>query len=150
MAGSTPISFPANSNPISPIERTNTFPHKTSAAVVTQTPLIDMNTPAINAAPVELDSVSVGEERRETGGTTRGIVIGGSTGVASLSDEEGVNGEVLGRGFDGSEQRVAMLASRSKDPSVIVDVPQEPTAEEVSAAKSAEGMVTPGQGLAQG
>ncbi len=36
-----------------------------------------------------------------------------------------------------------MLASRSKDPSVIVDVPQHPTAEEVEAAKSAEGTVTP-------
>lgn len=37
-----------------------------------------------------------------------------------------------------------MLASRSKDPSVIVDVPQDPTAEEVEAAKSAEGTITPG------
>lgn len=37
-----------------------------------------------------------------------------------------------------------MLASRSKDPGVIVDLPQDPTAEEVQAAKSAEGTVTPG------
>lgn len=36
-----------------------------------------------------------------------------------------------------------MLASRSKDPGVIVDVPRDPTAEEVEAAKSAEGTVTP-------
>jgi hypothetical protein len=37
-----------------------------------------------------------------------------------------------------------MLAERSKDLGVIVDVPQDPTAEEVLAAKSADGMVTPG------
>jgi hypothetical protein len=37
-----------------------------------------------------------------------------------------------------------MLASRSRDPGVIVDVPQDPTAEEVEAAKSADGTVTPG------
>lgn len=36
-----------------------------------------------------------------------------------------------------------MLANRSKDPGVIVDVPQYPTAEEVEAAKSAEGVTTP-------
>ena len=37
-----------------------------------------------------------------------------------------------------------MLESRSKDPGVIVDLPREPTAEEVLAAKSAEGATTPG------
>jgi len=42
------------------------------------------------------------------------------------------------------KKRAAMLASRSKDPGVIVDVPQDPTAEEVEAAKSADGTVTPG------
>ena len=42
------------------------------------------------------------------------------------------------------QKRAAMLASRSKDPGVIVDVPQFPTAEEVQAAKSGDGMVTPG------
>jgi hypothetical protein len=31
-----------------------------------------------------------------------------------------------------------MLASRSKDPGVIVDVPREPTAEEVEAARRGE------------
>jgi hypothetical protein len=40
-----------------------------------------------------------------------------------------------------------MLASRSKDPGVIVDVPRDPTAEEVQAANSADGAVTPGVGL---
>lgn len=78
MASSTPIP-PTNNNVISPIERANTFPHKTSAAVASQTPLIDTTTPAINATPVELDGVSVGVERRGTGGADGGIMIGGST-----------------------------------------------------------------------
>jgi hypothetical protein len=43
-----------------------------------------------------------------------------------------------------------MLASRSKDLGVIVDVPQDPTAEEVEAAKSADGMTTPGIGVGGG
>jgi hypothetical protein len=42
------------------------------------------------------------------------------------------------------QKRAALLASRSKDPGVIVDLPPDPTAEEVEAAKSAEGTVTPG------
>jgi hypothetical protein len=37
-----------------------------------------------------------------------------------------------------------MLASRSKDPSVIVDVPQDPTAEEVEAARPAGPLLVPG------
>jgi hypothetical protein len=44
------------------------------------------------------------------------------------------------------QKRAQILASRSKDPSVIVDVPNGPTAEEVQAARSADGMVTPGLG----
>ena len=39
------------------------------------------------------------------------------------------------------QKRAAMLASRSKDPGVIVDVPQEPTAEEVEAARKADALV---------
>ena len=41
------------------------------------------------------------------------------------------------------KKRAALLSTRSKDPGVIVDVPQYPTAEEVQAAKSAEGSITP-------
>ena len=41
------------------------------------------------------------------------------------------------------QKRAALLSTRSKDPGVIVDVPQDPTAEEVQAAKSAEGTITP-------
>ncbi|KAH7379102.1 hypothetical protein DE146DRAFT_303271 [Phaeosphaeria sp. MPI-PUGE-AT-0046c] len=133
MASPPPFSPPpassASSVPISPVSRSSTFPHKTSPAVVSHTPLIDMNTPAINAAPVELDGVPMA-----------GITSPGDEGD---KEERFLSGEAtVGRG----EQRAAMLASRSKDPGVIVDVPQEPTAEEVEAAKSADGSVTPGVG----
>lgn len=37
-----------------------------------------------------------------------------------------------------------MLAKRGQDPGVIVDLPKEPTAEEVEAAKATEGAITPG------
>lgn len=62
-------------------------------------------------------------------------------------EEEDIDAEFLGEGGNAGkearEKRAAILASRSKDLSVIVDVPQDPTAEEVEAAKSAEGTVTP-------
>jgi len=99
--------------------------------VSTQTPHIDTATPAINDAPVELPAD-----------------IPNST--LSPADEEDIDREFLGGGESAGkgvrEQRAAMLASRSKDPGVIVDVPQDPTAEEVHAAKSADGMTTPGIG----
>jgi len=52
-----------------------------------------------------------------------------------------VEAEFLGEGGKGAgqlgrEKRAAMLASRSRDPGVIVDIPDEPTAEAVEAADS--------------
>lgn len=148
--------------------------------MTTQTPLIDTSTPAINAAPVEIDGaeMSVGDmeaRRRANGGSTGADRDGreGSMGVISPGDEEDIDGEFLGDGRPAvtqvrtisysllfypshlllcnthaniclGQKRAAMLASRSKDPGVIVDVPKDPTAEEVEAAKSAEGTITPG------
>jgi hypothetical protein len=77
------------SNPVSPLSRTSTFPHKTSPAVSSQTPLIDTNTPAINAAPVELDGSSVGTNVGRAGG-----------GVLSPADEEDIDAEFLGGGAE--------------------------------------------------
>jgi len=72
--------------------------------------------------------------------------------MRSPADEEDIDAEFLSEGktsgSTASAKRAAMLASRSKDPGVIVDVPREPTAEEVQAARSGEGMVTPA--MAQG
>ncbi|KAF2847627.1 hypothetical protein T440DRAFT_470910 [Plenodomus tracheiphilus IPT5] len=131
-ASSTPRSTARSTtnDPVSPLTRSTTFPHKTSPAVSTQTPLIDTSTPAINDEPVELDGGCAVES-------------------ASSSNAQGVVEEGQATG---TAQRAAMLASRSKDPGVIVDVPREPTAEEVHAARSGEGLVTPGlrQGVFEG
>ncbi|KAF1829804.1 hypothetical protein BDW02DRAFT_469961, partial [Decorospora gaudefroyi] len=125
-------------DPISPISRSGAFPHKTSPAVATQTPLIDTNTPAINHAPVELDGGAISREdleRRATDGVGSRLMGG---------EEEDIDAEFLGEGGntgrEAREKRAAMLASRSKDPGVIVDVPQEPTADEVDAARKADAL----------
>jgi hypothetical protein len=91
--------------------------------------------PAINAQPVELDGLPTSPQeqaskRREMEGSR----------VLSPADED-VEAEFLSEGGKGAgqlgrEKRAAMLASRSKDPGVIVDVPDEPTAEAVEAADS--------------
>ena len=41
------------------------------------------------------------------------------------------------------QKRAAMLASRSRDPAVLVDIPQDPNADEVAAANTIAGQVTP-------
>ncbi|KAJ4345601.1 uncharacterized protein N0V89_011734 [Didymosphaeria variabile] len=134
--------------PISPISRQSTFPHKTSAAVSTRTPYIDTSTPAINAAPVELDSIpaSPGPVQRratEEEKDRKGNVV--SPGLGEVDEAEA---ELLGEGGKSgrgevTQKRAAMLARRGKDPGVIVDLPKEPTAEEVLAAKATEGVTTP-------
>lgn len=98
------------------ITRTTTFPHKTSPAISSSTTHINTNTPAINDAPVELpaDSATILSPNFASDGAKR------------------------------DDLRKEMLATRSKDPGVIVDVPQEPTAEEVQASRLGEGVVTPG------
>ncbi|KAF2187109.1 hypothetical protein K469DRAFT_468646, partial [Zopfia rhizophila CBS 207.26] len=134
-------------NPISPVNRTDSFPHKTSPAVASTRPFIEMNTPAINETPVELDSIPTSPQevkRRDTDGSGRVGVVS-----PNLGEEEGIQEEFLGEGEKGEggklrEKRAKMLATRSKDPAVLVDLPKDPTAEEVEAAKSAEGTVTPG------
>ncbi|KAL5371979.1 hypothetical protein DPSP01_013857 [Paraphaeosphaeria sporulosa] len=142
---SPPSSAPAGSSnepaepPVSPIGQTG-FPHKTSAAVSTRTPFIDTGTPAINAAPVELDGVPTSPPAEKGG--KKGKVVG-------LGEEDEIEAEFLGEGGRSaggvvSEKRKAMLAQRGRDPGVIVDLPTEPTAEEVRAAKAMEGAVTPG------
>lgn len=129
-------------DPVSPVSRSSTFPHKTSPAVATQTPLIDTNTRAINDAPVELDaSTPVSPEEAMKRRDTLGLGEQGSTGIKgsirSPDDEQDIDAEFLGGGEnttkEAREKRAAILAERLKDPSVIVDVPKGPTAEEVEA-----------------
>jgi hypothetical protein len=94
----TPMSPPTSSsdaNPISPISRTSTFPHKTSPAVSSQTSHIDTNTPAINDAPVELDGSAVSTQVR---GGSGGGAEGNKGGVLSSADEEDIDAEFSGKG----------------------------------------------------
>ncbi|KAJ4406671.1 hypothetical protein N0V91_004361 [Didymella pomorum] len=125
---------PPTETPISPVTRSTTFPHKTSTAVTTQTPLIDTSVPAINAHPVELDGIPTSPQeqdlKRREGGSRVFSPADGEIDAEFLS-EDGKGAGQLGR-----EKRAAMLASRSKDPGVIVDVPDEPTADAVEAADS--------------
>ncbi|KAF2635344.1 hypothetical protein P280DRAFT_196685 [Massarina eburnea CBS 473.64] len=161
MTDETLISPPTTSEAISPVQRTSTFAHKTSTAASTRTPFIDTSTPAINSAPVELDGAPPSPDAAKQRTTDDSVAPGAAGGVASSNadgthvavspglDEEGeIEREFLGEGGMGEgdavrEKRAAILAHRSKDPSVIVDVPRDPTAEEVEAAKSAEGLATP-------
>lgn len=78
-----------------------------------------MDTPAINAAPVEIDGVETDLEtlrRRGTGESSGGgVVIGGSTvggsGVLSPADEEDIDGEFLGEGGEGAVGREVRAVS---------------------------------------
>ncbi|KAJ4288152.1 hypothetical protein N0V90_012169 [Kalmusia sp. IMI 367209] len=140
-----------------PVEaRTTTFPHKTSASVSTRTPFIDTSVPAINEAPVELDGIPASPDaikRRGTNEEPESAGVGrerkGSVVSPGLGEEDEIEAEFLGEGGVGvgkeiQEKRAAMLAKRGQDPGVIVDLPKEPTAEEVLAAKTTEGATTPG------
>jgi len=108
------------------------------------TPLAHASTPAINTTPIELDASAVDPHAPKPSPHPFSM--------RSPADEEDIDAEFLSEGktsgSTASAKRAAMLASRSKDPGVIVDVPREPTAEEVQAARSGEGMVTPA--MAQG
>lgn len=100
MTESTPISPPIET-PVSPISRSTTFPHKTSPAVATQTPLIDTSVPAINAQPVELDGIPTSPQeqelkRRETGGSRVLSPADGDIDAEFLS-EDGKGAGQLGR-----------------------------------------------------
>jgi hypothetical protein len=96
-------SSPPSTDPISPVSRSGTFPHKTGPAVVTQTPLIDTNTPAINDAPVELDGGELTPEELRRRTTEE---VGGVRGSMRSPDEEGIDAEFLGEGEDlGREAR---------------------------------------------
>lgn len=98
MTSPTPLS-PPNETPISPITRTVTFPHKTSPAVATQTPLIDISVRAINAQPVELDGIPTSpqeqqQKRREPGHSR----------VVSPAQDEDIDAEFLSEGGKGPGQ----------------------------------------------
>lgn len=96
MPSTPPISPVPTTDPISPVSNSSTFPHKTSPAVATQTPLIDTSTPAINEAPVELDGGAITPE--ELRRRTTGEGLGGVRGSIRGPDEEDIDAEFLGQG----------------------------------------------------
>ncbi|KAF2653752.1 hypothetical protein K491DRAFT_501582 [Lophiostoma macrostomum CBS 122681] len=136
------------SGPISPVTRSGTFEHKTSGAVPPAIPEINTDIKAVNAAPVEIDGIQTSAEevelkRSNTTGSRKGNLVS-----PNLGEEDEIEAEFLGEGEKGvgkelKEKRAAILAARSKDPGVIVNMPDVPTAEEVEAAKSADGTTTP-------
>jgi hypothetical protein len=105
------MSNPNENPPISPIKRTPTFPHITSTSVASRTPFIPTDTPAINAAPVELDGgggLSHEELKRRgtgdslTGGNALGVKVGNGVrnGVSPGLEAEGeVEREFLAGGM---------------------------------------------------
>ncbi|KAF2109404.1 hypothetical protein BDV96DRAFT_235423 [Lophiotrema nucula] len=139
---STTASAPsASDQPISPVHRTGTFPHKTSSAAAVH-PFIETSTKPINEFPVEIDGVPASPKDVKRRGA--GDIVSPGLGEEAEIEEEFLGDGERGVGKEVWEKRKQLLASRSQDPAVVVDIPQEPTAEEVEAAKSAEGTVTPG------
>ncbi|KAF2203550.1 hypothetical protein GQ43DRAFT_438736 [Delitschia confertaspora ATCC 74209] len=137
-------------------QRTTTFPHKTSPDDSMSNPFTETDTLVINTEPIELDSTSVGLEtvnsrgggelkRTNTVGSRSGGTKKGGVSPDIEEEEAGVEVGVLGRGDVGElrAKRAQHLATRSKDPAVLVDLPQGPTADEVAAAQAVEGVVTP-------
>jgi hypothetical protein len=118
----TPSTAPTTSEDVAPLSPIHTTAPSLPPQPSTRYPNIDLqNVKAINAVAVELDvspphTSAQSTEKINTGG------IGGSS-------------------VDPVEQ-AAVKEKRSKDPGVIVDVPKEPTAEEVQAVRRAEGMRT--------
>lgn len=56
---------------------------------------------------------------------------------------------IRGEGTREREKRAALLSSRSRDPAVLVDIPRDPNADEVAAANTIAGQVTPSLGQEQ-
>lgn len=133
------------SHPISPVAVTHTasFPHHTSPTVAPKKPFIETSTPSINAQPVELDGTPTSPEtlgRRSTDGRkSEERMFSPDMDDEVMEELSGVTGE----GTREREKRAAMLASRSRDPAVLVDIPQDPNADEVAAANTIAGQVTP-------
>ncbi|KAF2807023.1 uncharacterized protein BDZ99DRAFT_573698 [Mytilinidion resinicola] len=136
---SNPPSAVTDTAPVSPVARSTSFPHKTSSAVAPSKPSIDTSTPAINTEPIEMDA-SPTVERRGTGVSEEGE---GRMFSPDQDDEILEELGVKGEGVGVREKRAAMLAARSKDPAVLVDIPHDPNAEEVAAANTVAGQTTP-------
>lgn len=103
-----PTSLPSpdeNDTLVSPLPHTSSFPHTTSADVVTRMPFIDTATPAINPAPVELDGIPTSpdvakQSEPSSDSQSKRLVSPG------LGEEEDINEEFLGEGERGVGREV--------------------------------------------
>ncbi|KAF2728273.1 hypothetical protein EJ04DRAFT_504313 [Polyplosphaeria fusca] len=132
--------------PVSPVHRTGTFQHKTTSAAPVHA-FLETSHPAINPSPVEIDGTAAVPSSHHT--STTDSAKPDSIVSPGLGEEQDIESEFLGEGGlpvgrEVREKREAELAKRARDPAVLVDIPKEPNAEEVEAARSAEGTVTPG------
>ncbi|KAJ9669129.1 hypothetical protein H2201_000955 [Coniosporium apollinis] len=126
--------------PISPI----------TAAPAPSAPTIDTTTPAINPTPVELDgtptSPTAQRQLRHRDPTT----LGTST-TTTFSPADGEVLEELDGADPGVREREKEVErereARRRDPAVLVDIPQEPRAEELEAASASAGA---GEGTGSG
>jgi hypothetical protein len=119
MTDSTPISPPeAASNPLSPVTRSSSFPHKTSAATPPTHTHIDTSTPAINEFAVEIDGTAIEDEATlETGGTkgekSGGLKQLGAGGPGQEKSAHGIGG-LIAKGVEGVEGLVGGLLGNRK------------------------------------
>ncbi|KAK3063058.1 hypothetical protein LTS18_002829 [Coniosporium uncinatum] len=141
---------------------TSSFPDRPLSA--TESNSTKTSVPPINTEPVELDSTPVSSPIAQRTGswtvmdafpssspsaTADPRRIDDAAGAAGRKEKSGfspdlddvVYGELSGeRGVSEMERakRAALLNSRSKDPAVLVDIPQVPAAEELAAAAAAD------------
>ncbi|KAF2436699.1 hypothetical protein EJ08DRAFT_711805 [Tothia fuscella] len=114
---------------------TNYYIKHTTTNAAPANPYIDTTINSINTAPVELDSTPVSPVTRKQSWKAP-TTVGGASTVSPDEEEETyaeLSGEVGGNGV-GREKRKKLLAARSKDPAVLVDLPQTPRAEEYEVA----------------
>ncbi|TKA66201.1 hypothetical protein B0A49_06811 [Cryomyces minteri] len=106
----------------------------------TMNPALAIPPPSINATPVELDGTPTSAKKQDTVISPRsgGAARGSATFSPDADDEvyAELNGE-KGVGAVERERRAQLLSSRSRDPAVIVDVPQTPQAEELETVAKA-------------
>jgi len=102
-------------------------------AVILRKPSIDTSGPAINQAPIELDSTPVSPVKRQDSWPVRREGV-----VASPDMDEGVYGELSGNkggNAKSREGRRELMDKRRQDDAVLVDIPDTPDAEDFEVAQ---------------
>ena len=107
--------------------------HPRDTPAILRKPSIDTSAPAINEAPIELDSTPVSPVKRQDSWPVRRE---GS--VASPDMDEAIYGELSGNkggNAKSREGRRELMEKRRKDEAVLVDIPDTPDAEDFEVAQ---------------